>query len=492
MTKGHRNILAGLLVFHLAVLVVYAMVRIVGGDEGVYFAAAHQVGLGKALYSDFFYSQMPLLPTIFSPLAVQGWNSFWILRGFAVMAGFLSAIFLFSITRKLTQKVEIALISLGLYVFSGLILSMHTIFESPVFAHCLSLAAFLVWMKFRERRNIGYLIALGLLLSALINLRATYAILLPLYLWSVIALTIGKRLKGLALFALSMIPPAVPTLLAALASPGHFFFDNYTFQIYRESDRSFAYFISSKTTALFRTIIDPHLLIIIILTIAGIIYLIKSRRLASLSDMVQKPEGMALGSLVLIAFSYLFPHPMLRHYFEQFMAFAIIIIALNMEVLWEKLNRAVVPIRRNLILALISFIYIISLIPYVAIDIFAVRERERWRLLSEVKKVTGKMLELAGPSGVVLSEWPLYPFLTCQPVLPYTEIITFQWSMPLDHAGFMKYKLCDSTYLREAIENRTPSAVVTVFKTPSYYAEALDAGYDESLKSDAITVYSRK
>jgi len=492
MTRRHRNILVALLLLHLAVLAVYAMVRIAGGDEGVYFVATHQVGLGNALYADFFYTQMPLLPTIFSPLALKGWNSFWILRGFAVLAGFLSAVLLFVITLKITQKIEMALVSLGLYIFSGLILSMHTIYESPVFAHCLGLATFLVWIKFREQRNLVYLIVLGLLLSALINMRATYIVLLPLYLWSVISLTVGTRLKGLMFFALPMIPPAIPTFLAILASPRHFFFDNYMFQIYRESDRSLAYFISSKLTAFFRTIIDPHLLIIIVLTVVSIIYLIRNRRVTSIKDISNKPEGMALGSLILIAFSYLFPHPILRHYFEQFMAFAIIIIALNLEYFWARFNRLVVPARRNLILAAVSIIYLLSLIPYVAIDIFAVRERERWRLLSEVKKVTGKMLELAGPTGTVLSERPLYPFLTRQPVLPYTEITAFHWPLPLDHAGFMEYKLCDSAYLKEKISARTPSLVTIINNPPSYYARELYEGYNLAYQSDAVSIFKRK
>jgi hypothetical protein len=147
MNGRYKNIFIILLLFHLIALSVYGVFRMIGGDEGVYFSATRAVGLGKALYSGFFFTQMPLLPTAFSALAVDGWTSFWILRGFAIAAGFLSAIFLFLIVLKTTRNMVVSLIALGMYIFSGLILSMHTIFESPVFAHLFSLAVFYFLLK---------------------------------------------------------------------------------------------------------------------------------------------------------------------------------------------------------------------------------------------------------------------------------------------------------------------------------------------------------
>ncbi len=492
MSRKLRNIVLALLAIHLAVLIAYTMYRIIGGDEGVYLAATHAVGLQKALYSGFFYTQMPLLPTVFSSLAQWGWKSFWILRGLAVTAGFLSAVLLFAIVLKMTRNLTIAAAALALYTFSGLIISMHTIYESPVFAHFLSLATFYLWLKYREGEKIIHLVMMGLFLATLINLRATYIVLLPLYLWSVISLSRRDRIKRILLLLAALAIPTIPTLRIIAISPRHFFFDNFIFQIYRETDRSIGYFVLNKLTIFIRTIMDPHLLILIALTILSIILLLRSKKIAKLNDIVKKPEGMALGNLILIAIVYLFPYPTLRHYFEQYMAFAIIVVAVNLEYMWNRMKELVAPVLRKTAIILFSGAYLMSLIPYLAVDIFAVRDRDHRRFLPDVKRVTARMLELAGPADTVFSEWPLYPFLTGQTVLPYTEIITSQWAMPLDHQGFIYYKLCDSIYLKEAVGRKTPSLVVAVYEPPSYYRPELDAGYDMAYQANDVSIYRRK
>ncbi|SYZ73986.1 membrane hypothetical protein [Candidatus Zixiibacteriota bacterium] len=492
MSRKLRNIILFLLGLHLAVLIVYALFRIIGGDEGVYLAATRAVGLHKALYSDFFFTQMPLLPTVFSSLALWGWKSLWILRGLAVTAGILSAIILFAIVLKLTRNITVSIVALAMYTLSGLIISMHTIYESPVFAHFLCLTTFYFWIRFREREKIRDLIFMGLFLGTLINLRATYIVLLPLYAWSLLTLSQKNRIKRAVWFILALAVPTLPTLRIIASSPTHFWFDNFIFQLYRETDRSAAYFILNKAAIFLRTVSDPHLLIIIALTLISIFLMVRSGRIGTFANIVRMPEGMAVANLILLALVYLVPYPTLRHYFEQYMAFAIIVIALNLENIWRRTADMWGILWRKIGLIILSAAYLLSMILYLAIDIFAVRDRDQRRYLPEVKRVTAKMLELAGPADTVFSEWPLYPFLTGQPVLPYTEIITSQWAMPLDHQGFMYYKLCDSTYLREAIERRTPRLVVAVYETPSYYKQQLNAGYDKLYQANEVSLYRSK
>lgn len=312
MTGKYKYILAVILAGHLILLGLLATFGIAGGDEGFYFNAARTVGLGQQLYTDFFYTQLTLMPTVFSALALDGWVSFFVLRGFAVLAGFLSAIVLFLIILKITSNIKTALICLGMYAFSGIVLQIHYVFEPLVFAHFLSLAAFFFWLKYRESEKLIYLIGTALLLSLVINHRATFVVLLPLYLLSIIALNKGNMMNRLTLFAAGLIPPAIPTLIYIIKSPQHFFFDTFMFQLYRDPDKSAMAFILNKFTILARTVIDPHLLTIIMLAVISLILLIRQRQIVSFHDIVTKPEGMALGNLILIAGVYLLPHPILR------------------------------------------------------------------------------------------------------------------------------------------------------------------------------------
>jgi 4-amino-4-deoxy-L-arabinose transferase-like glycosyltransferase len=492
MIGKYKYILLTLLGGHLVLLGLLAIFGIIGGDEGFYCNAARTVGLGQQLYTDFFYTQMPLMPTIFSSLALSGWSSLFVLRGFVVAAGFLSALLLFLITLKLTSSIRAALICLGMYVFSGIILQMHYVFEPLVFAHFLSLATFLFWLKYRESEKSSYLIGTALLLSLVINHRATFVILLPLYIISIMVWHKEGTIKRLGLFIVGLIPPAIPTLIHIIKSPHHFFFDTFMFQLYRDPDKSPGAFLSNKLSVLMRTVIDPHLLIIIILTIISMVLLVRRKQIASFRDMVIKPEGMAVANLILIAAIYLVPHPTLRHYFEQFAGFAIIVIGMNLDYILERLRLMIGAAKQKTLIISISALYILSLIPYIVNGIWGVRSSDHMRRQSEVRKITGKMLELAGPADTVFSEWPLYPFLTKQQTLPYTEIIGSHWAFPIEHEQYMKYKLCDSTYLRNAVTMKIPKLVVVLYKTMQYYADPLRDGYDLAYQSGAVSIYKRK
>ena len=492
MAPKQKYILYGLLFLNLAILVLFAAYRMIGRDEGFYLNATRMVGLGKTLYIDFFYTQLMLMPTVFSSLALSGWQSFWILRGLAVAAGFLSAVLLFLIVLKASRSIRAALIALSMYTFSGLIISVHTMYEPLVFAHFLSLGTFFFWLHFRESGRLLDVVLAGLFLSALINHRAIFIILLPLYLWAIILQARDRRLRMVLSFLFALIPFAVPALVMMVRASGSFFFDTFIFQIYRETDRSLGYIISNRLTTLIRTVLDPHLLIILVLSIISLRYLIKSGKLRTRRDLFVTPQGMALMNLLLIAAVYFVPHPILRHYVEQYIAFAIILIAFNLETMLEKARALWKPLGRRLIITVLAALYLISLVPYIAINIYGIRKGDRRYLLSEVKKITEQMLELGRVSDTVLCEWAGYPFFTGQVPLPGSEIVGFHWPLPLDHAGYMKHKLADAVYLREEVVKRTPALVVTVNQPADYYAAELTAGYNKSYQSDVVSIYKRR
>ncbi len=492
MTTRDKYMLGALLALNLIILGIFASFRMVGIDEGVYLSAARMVGLGKELYIDFFYPQMALLPLTFSSIALHGWTSFWIFRAFAVGAGFISAVLLFMIVIKTTRNIKAALFGLAMYTFSGIIISVHSVFESLVFANLLSLGAFYFWLVYYDKKQWSHLFLSGMFLAALINLRATFIVLLPLYIWSVWMLSENSRPKHLAILCASLIPLSVPSLIFLIKSAGSFIYDTFIFQIFRESDRSLGAILQNKISTVLKTVIDPHLLIILILTIISIRLLLRSKRIANIRDLAARPEGMALMNLTLIAIVYLLPHPILRYYVEQFLAFGIIVLAFGIEEIGKVLSRVAGPLQKRMLIGIIAALYVLSILPYVAVYVYGLRKTDRRYLLAEVKKVTAQMLKFGVPGDTVLTEWAGYHFFTGQVPLPQTEILGFQFPLPLDHDGYMKLKLCDNVYLKDRVSTKTPALVVTLNRPPDYYAAALHDGYDSVFYSETVTMFKRK
>lgn len=490
--KRYTYTIIWLLVIHLILLAVFAGNRIVDADEGFYTSATRMVSLGMSPYTDFFYTQLMMMPSLFSPFADDGWQSFFVLRGFAVLAGFLSALLLTAIVLKTTKDIRSTVIAVFMYALSGMTLIWHSTYKPLPFSHFLTLGTFFFWLLFQEKRNLLYLIFSGLFLSALINFRAVFVVLLPLYFLSAVYLSKGKRAKNLIAFTLSLIPFAIPTFLKILESADHFFYNNLMFQLYRESERSIGFVLSNRFMTYLKAALDPHLLIIFILTVVSLWLLFRQKRISFTRDLLVKPEGMAVMNLVLIAGVYLLPHPILRQYIDQYLAFAIIVSAFSFKYILTLLDSLRLNLKRA---AMIVFagLYVLSLIPYVAIFIYGIREYDHRYRLSEVRKVTDTMQSLAQQSDTVLTEWTGYAFLTKQTPVRYTEIIsTEEYRLPLSHEEFMHYNLCDGIYLRNEVSRKSPKLVVTINQPAQYYAAALAENYDKTFQSDVVSIYKRK
>ena len=472
-------------------LAVFVGARIVDYDEGFYSMAALMMHRGLQPYSDFFFIQMSMLPTLFAPFATGGWPSFFVLRAFAALAGVLSALLIVVIVNKLTKDLKVTTIALFLYALSGLFVIWHSTFKALPFTHFFSLAAFFFWLRYYEKRKISDLVLTGLLLSALINLRSVFIVLLPFYLISIAALSQGRLGRRLTVFLVSLIPFAIPTIIRIYASSGGFFYGNLIFHLYRDADRSFLSILGNKLDVFTKVIIDPQLLIISVLALFSIIRLSRSGMKLP-GDLVRTPAGMVLMNFALIFFVYLLPHPMPRQYIEQYLAFAIIIIALALPV-WLKWSEShFSAVNRNRLMAIAAAVYILGIIPYFVIFIFGVRAHDNKCRLSEVKKVTGEMLTLGCETDTVLSEWPGYLYLTRQLPLRYTEIYAYEYNLPLEHDEFMKYNLCDRIYLRDKIGDKSPALVVNVYDTPEYYGDILDSNYELAFQSDVVSIYKRR
>jgi len=112
--------------------------------------------------------------------------------------------------------------------------------------------------------------------------------------------------------------------------------------------------------------------------------------------------------------------------------------------------------------------------------------------LSEVRAVTRHMLGVATKTDTVFSEWPGYAFITGQVPLRYSEIIGMDFKLPMSHEEHLRYKLGDGQYFREEVGKSTPKLVVFQNDPSTNYAALLRQNYEESFKSNVVSVYKRK
>ena len=294
------------------------------------------------------------------------------------------------------------------------------------------------------------------------------------------------------IFVISLVPFAVPTLIKIITAADYFFFDTFVFQLNRTENQSWTYLLNNKLLTVGKTLVDPHLLIILLLVIISIRLMRRDGKLSGMKGLLIKPGGMVLMNLTLIAGIHLFPNPMMPQYVEQFLAFGIILIAINLPAMLNYMSHALSSGWRMTIYVTIGLIYIAGFLPYLAVYMLNFREDSKMYSISEVGKVTGRMLELGDKTDIVLSEWAGYPFLTDQSPLPYTEILGYEHPLPLDHEGYMKYRLADYEYLREKIAEKVPKMVITINNPPEEYKEVLSLNYEPAFQSDRVTIRVRK
>ena len=100
MTRIPRLVLPCVALFLGTAFIAVSHFRLIDGDEGFYLLAARLVFQGKVLYSDFFFTQMPLLPFVYGAWAVitgDTWNSARLLS--ALLATALGCLLFWHVTR---------------------------------------------------------------------------------------------------------------------------------------------------------------------------------------------------------------------------------------------------------------------------------------------------------------------------------------------------------------------------------------------------------
>lgn len=467
------------------VFVPMAIRRYADGDEGAYLAAATLVVDGQQPYTDFLYTQTPLLPYVYG-----GWFELFGESWYAVR--FLSVLLAAGLGLLLFRHAErrfgtgLGLAAAALYVSASLVFVWFTTVKTQALATLLLFAAYVVVDRTASPRAATWLTA-GLLLGLAIDTRLIFAVAVPAFGWA--ALRAGAE-RGRSLLALAggLAVGLLPSLVFLALDPGRFVFGNLGYHAARSSDGlvgDFAQKVQVAENLLGIGTPDggqPQYLLLLVAAAAGAVGL---RALG-------RPVSLALVVAALLAAGSFLPTPSYPQYFATTVPFLVLVAVEFVAGLRDRLDA---PARRVLALALVPAVAVFGLL--------ALRELARYTRIQRddaipsLERIASLVDANTRPGEEVLASWPGYLFGTHAAYVPGMENdFANHEAAALSPEEVRRYRLATADDVERMLrEGRTR---VVVFKLwheltpiPDWEGAARAGGYRVLERIGAVTVYVR-
>jgi hypothetical protein len=429
--------------------------RLLDWDEGYHLWSARRIRWGDLIYSDFFYPHPPLFPYLLGPASELGWGSLFLWRAvFGALGILLGGLMLWYLgpTRRGSYLV------LYLYALNGVVLAYQAVIQTSSLVVFLGFAAVALMATASQRsrpRGNGLVLAAGVLIGVALGLRISY---LPLvivgivYVWLSASescdrwIRVGCFLSGLLLSSLF-------TISFWIRDPQRFTFDLVGFHLTRHRTWTHLDTLSAvlfqKACVIGRFIAVPQTALVLVLFIGAAIAYRRGR--------CPRPERslwlLAWTSLTVFAV-HLCISPVIFWYFVQAVPFLIAFCGPYLGDLMERRGRRF----------MIAFctVYTVSLVVPLSVYIGGIRPRDRWRYLSEFRKVTSALVQHTAPRDTVLSFDPSYLVLAKRRGVdgqPWQIEIADSFSEEVRE----RYRIVDPDRLKRAIASGEPAAVVGRF-----------------------------
>jgi 4-amino-4-deoxy-L-arabinose transferase-like glycosyltransferase len=211
--------------------------RGIDGDEGYYLLAAKLVGETQTLYSDFLYTQMPLLPYAYSLWLTVVGISWLSARAFSIALAIALGVLLFYSLLKARHSPNLALLGVILYSSSSLALGWFTVVKTYALSTFFLLSAYVVLYHVpRLSPRYSWLLS-GFLFGCAVNTRLFLAAVLPAFLASLYARTGNASTVRFVLssgwYIGGIVIALLPDLSFLFKSPSSFLFGNLDYHFMR-------------------------------------------------------------------------------------------------------------------------------------------------------------------------------------------------------------------------------------------------------------------
>ncbi len=480
--REHRALVV-ILALQALLSLAFVYLRVVDADEGFYLAAAQRVADGLTPHVDFFYPQGPLFPTMFSVLSGWGLDSLVVLRLLAALCGMILTYIIYRFVLASANDKGAAAVAAFLVALGGLSLTWHSVFKPYALTDLLIVAGFALTFADRSTDKGALRSAFGAMffLAFAANLRSVLLVLLPIatyFIFKSDKSATKSKIRLFAAMALGVLLPSLPTLYLAITAPGEFFFNNLGFHLMREPIEPLSALILHKVVNFGKFLVLPQT-ILLLGAAAASWFLIRAR-------LAERPSWFGASALFALAIvvCYLAPTPVHMQYFQQAVPFLVLLtIPCAQFILREARLR---PILRSA-----GVLYVVGLVPFVALFIVAPRDenlRFEWRQLNTI---VDKIQANSREQDTLLSEWAGYAALSNRPQLAGSEHVGFYFPLELSESEYAAMHLLTNTTINEALAAQRPELVVVDYQVYPEWREVLTANYHPVDSSARTFIYKK-
>jgi hypothetical protein len=489
LTRKQTKIFWIILILQFLLLLTFVFFRLIDYDEGSYLSAARLVKQGNLPYLDFFYPQMPYLPYAYSLVSQCGFSSLFYGRLISAMAGLFLSMLVFWFVYRFSGDAKLSLFLFFLYSFNGLLLTWHSVVKTLVLSDLFGFFSFILFASYLMskdgRKNVKILLS-GFFIGLALNLRLTF---FPIWLAQVVLIFLfssGKATKqkiiACAFFCLGTILSSSLTIYLFSKDASAFIFDNLTYHQILGLGVIKLSFLKRIFTVI-KFLFYPQNLFIIFIGVIGV-----AKKTANIREFVLNHKivlSAFIFGMVLTVTSFSISPTTFQHY-EQTLPYFLIFSIPGFGILkskWEK---------RKIILGGISAFYILFVIPFVVIFIFAVRDRDKPYPINQVRRVAKVVEENSKPEETIFSTWPGNVIFAKR--VPVSGLETWGWEVAhlLSSPELKKSKLINRQQMEAMISEKKAGLIVDWDWFLSDFEDILQINYRHLKTIGNVKIYKVK
>jgi len=492
MSRGTGNNLipALLLTAQICLLVFFAFARLIDNDEGFYLSAGQGVSEGKAPYIDFFYPQMPYLPYIFSPFAGHGFATLYATRLASVAAAVMTTLIFYLLLIRVVPRRNARNLALAMYVFSGMIISWHSVAKPYPWIDLCLLGGFYFLVRFFESNRLRYVLLCGIVTALAVNIRSVMAPVALLYLTALAVGAGSRRSTAVITYVAGALAVSIPALTVMVADTQRFFFDNIGFHLMRNPEHGLGYALMQKLSVASRLIINPQVLLLLIAGAAAYLVRDKSGRRWNSTALFTSPRPLAGIIALTISVIYFLPNPVLQQYFVQAIPFLLLASPKGIDHVLHRSRNILKGVSNRRLVGILTGVYILGMVPYVVIFVGAVREYDGFSTPGNLRQVCADLDE--NTDEPILTELPIVSVLCRRHTFDGAEYLGFEYPLPLNEEEMNHYRLATNSMLERILDSGAASHYVVMNAPPEELADAAARNYMLVNTYDRLKVYRRK
>lgn len=437
--------------------------RFVDGDEGYYLLASRLVMNGKSLYSDFFFTQAPLLPYVYGLFEKVVGSSWIAARALPAVLSAMIGVMIYGQVRNETGKPLLAAVALLIYASTTFIFSWLPIVKTYSLALLFLFGSYMISSQPQLISEWRGAFAAGVLLGLSVSVRSYFVVVSPILAYWIFSKTREPRKEQIMLvFLCGFATGILPMLYFFMKSPDKFLFNNLIYHSLRSDDGLIGNF-QQKIFILWEVFFgrEDNGFQFLMLSTASVVAIILNRARADASFLAFL-IALALGIISLL------PTPTLGQYFCVCVPFLIVSTVCGANSCADFLSNLSKE-RRALIMVILIGPFVISAISSFRDHLFvgkrvmgltSVEDAPNWTL-ENITEVSKAVDEYTNPGETVASFWPGYLFTSKASAYSGFEN-DFGWAIAekLTPEKRQKYKISSLNEVHVALQNHIPRVVI--------------------------------